>query len=93
MEMFIREPETGYSPDYGLIIGTLVDYACSFYGVARPSIGQSYRRSTNMSIVERIMLEVHTVERGEKYVNGAWYLEWEELGRMITIGFIRLAME
>jgi hypothetical protein len=39
IEMFIYTRETGYSPNYGLIIGT-------FDGVARPAIGQSYQRST-----------------------------------------------
>jgi hypothetical protein len=64
IEMFIYARETGYSPDYGLIIGTLVHSACSFDGVARPAIGQSYLRSTTCGSFERIKLAVHTVESG-----------------------------
>ena len=44
--MFIAAHETGYSPDYSLIIDTLVHSAYSFYGVARLAalvIGQSYQ--------------------------------------------------
>jgi hypothetical protein len=48
--MFIYAHETGYSPDYGLIIGTLVHSPCSFDGVARPAIGQSYQRSTTCEL-------------------------------------------
>jgi hypothetical protein len=65
--MIIYTRETGYSPDYGLIIGTLVHCPCSFDGVARPAIGQSYQRSTTCELFERITLAVllHGPERQE----------------------------
>ncbi len=46
--MFIYTREMEYAPDYGLIIGTLVHYACSFDGVARLTIGQSLSTKQRM---------------------------------------------
>ncbi len=46
--MFIYTREMEYAPDYGLIIGTLVHYTCSFDGVARLTIGQSLSTKQRM---------------------------------------------
>ena len=81
--MFIYTRETGYSPDYGLIIGTLVHSgsACSFDGVARPAIGQSYQGSTTCELSNESW---YTRSRTARSVLTGLVLgwEWEELAQL-----------